>query len=38
MITLYHGALMPIQKPIATAGRPNLDFGRGFYTTTLNKH
>lgn len=37
MITLYHGALMPIPEPIVTAGRPNLDFGRGFYTTTLRE-
>lgn len=28
---------MPIPEPIVTAGRPNLDFGRGFYTTTLRE-
>ena len=33
MIEVFHGSVMPIEKPLATVGRPNLDFGKGFYVT-----
>lgn len=33
MITLYHGGVMVIEKPLAKIGRKNLDFGPGFYLT-----
>ena len=33
MITLFHGSSAEIRKPLALAGRQNLDFGRGFYLT-----
>lgn len=32
---LYHGSNMEVAQPLAFAGRRNLDFGRGFYTTRL---
>lgn len=32
---LYHGSNMEVAQPLALAGRRNLDFGRGFYTTRL---
>jgi len=35
MIELYHGATMVIEHPICSAGRDNLDFGKGFYLTSL---
>ena len=31
MITLFHGSSAEIRKPLALAGRQNLDFGRGCY-------
>ena len=30
---LYHGAIMPVHEPLAHVGRPDLDFGPGFYLT-----
>lgn len=30
---LYHGSNIEVAQPLALAGRRNLDFGRGFYTT-----
>lgn len=35
MTTLYHGSYTAIEKPIAIYGRKDLDFGLGFYMTTL---
>ena len=32
---LYHGTNLTVEKPLADAGRRNLDFGKGFYTTRL---
>ena len=32
---LYHGSNIEVAQPLALAGRRNLDFGRGFYTTRL---
>lgn len=32
---IYHGSNIAITQPLAQAGRRNLDFGRGFYTTRL---
>ena len=37
MITLYHGSNIEVSAPLAKAGRNNLDFGRGFYLTTIRK-
>jgi hypothetical protein len=37
MITLYHGSNIKVSAPLAKAGRNNLDFGRGFYLTTIRK-
>lgn len=34
---LYHGSFIEIQKPDLMHSRPNVDFGRGFYTTPLRK-
>lgn len=34
-ITLYHGSTLTIERPLAKAGRADLDFGRGFYLTSL---
>lgn len=33
MITVYHGGVERIEKPLAKVGRKNLDFGHGFYVT-----
>lgn len=32
---LYHGSSLEIPSPDLTHSRPNVDFGRGFYTTPL---
>lgn len=32
---LYHGSNITVSQPLAFAGRRNLDFGKGFYTTRL---
>ena len=34
---LYHGSYMVINQPRADAGRRNLDFGRGFYLTSIRE-
>jgi hypothetical protein len=34
MIKLYHGSTMAVRKPSLRPGRPNADFGKGFYTTS----
>lgn len=31
---LYHGSTVAVRKPSIRAGRPNADFGKGFYTTS----
>lgn len=33
MITVYHGGITKVDRPLAKAGRKNLDFGQGFYVT-----
>lgn len=35
MMTLYHGSHTAVEKPLAKAGRKNLDFGQGFYLTSI---
>ena len=37
MLTVYHGATCPVSQPLCSAGRSNLDFGRGFYVTNLRE-
>ncbi|MFR2011859.1 MAG: DUF3990 domain-containing protein [Christensenellales bacterium] len=32
---LYHGSFLEIARPDLVHSRPNVDFGRGFYVTTL---
>ncbi|MGN0299685.1 MAG: DUF3990 domain-containing protein [Lachnospiraceae bacterium] len=32
---LYHGSFLEIAKPDLEHSRPNVDFGRGFYTTPI---
>ena len=34
MIRLYHGYTVAVRKPSLRPGRPNADFGKGFYTTS----
>jgi len=34
---VYHGGTVKIEKPDIIIGRYNLDFGKGFYTTTLKE-
>lgn len=31
---LYHGSTVEVRKPAISRGRPNTDFGKGFYATT----
>lgn len=31
---LYHGSTVAVRKPFLRIGRPNADFGKGFYTTS----
>ncbi len=35
MITLYHGSYAAVSQSQASRGRRNLDFGQGFYLTSL---
>ncbi len=35
MLTVYHGGTTEIRHPKVDAGRPNLDFGSGFYLTDI---
>ncbi|MBR2235887.1 MAG: DUF3990 domain-containing protein [Prevotella sp.] len=37
MTTLYHGSYAAVSQPQASQGRCNLDFGRGFYLTSLRQ-
>ena len=37
-MTLYHGSSAVIQKPDISFARETTDFGRGFYTTTIEFH
>lgn len=37
MTTLYHGSCMTVSQPLAKAGRRNLDFGPGFYLTSIKE-
>ena len=37
MKTLYHGSHVAVPEPLARAGRKNLDFGRGFYLTSIEE-
>lgn len=37
MLTVYHGSTTEVSRPLAKIGRPNLDFGPGFYVTTLRE-
>jgi len=37
MITVYHGGTEIIKQPICRIGRPNLDFGQGFYITDVKE-
>ena len=32
-ITIYHGSPSVVEKPALGLGKPNNDFGSGFYTT-----
>ena len=32
---LYHGSTVIVDKPLVSYGRDNLDFGKGFYTTSM---
>ena len=32
---LYHGSFQEVSKPDLEHSRPNVDFGRGFYTTPI---
>ena len=34
---LYHGSFMVVDKPDLIHSRPNVDFGKGFYTTPIYK-
>lgn len=36
-ITVYHGGTAIIEAPLANVGRPNLDFGLGFYITDMRQ-
>ena len=36
-IIVYHGGTETIENPICKFGRKNLDFGQGFYVTTLRE-
>ena len=35
MIRLYHGSTVAVRRPFLRPGRPNADFGKGFYTTSV---
>jgi hypothetical protein len=37
MLTVYHGATAIIDFPLVSVGRPNLDFGKGFYVTDIRE-
>ena len=35
ILELYHGGTVRIENPIVSCGRPDLDFGPGFYLTDI---
>lgn len=35
MMTVFHGSMIEITEPLVLLGRSNLDFGQGFYVSTL---
>ena len=37
MITVFHGSVVEVDKPLVKLGRKNLDFGQGFYVTDLRE-
>ena len=37
MLTVFHGATCAVRQPLCFAGRPNLDFGQGFYVTDIRE-
>ena len=37
MITLYHGSVTAVSNPLTNLGRNDLDFGPGFYMTSLRE-
>ena len=37
MMWVYHGAACVVQNPIVGHGRSDLDFGQGFYVTSLRE-
>lgn len=34
---VYHGATQKVEHPVCDFGRPNLDFGQGFYVTDIKE-
>ena len=34
---LYHGSILEIPRPSVSVGRPDLDFGQGFYLTDIRE-
>lgn len=36
-ITVYHGGTEYVKAPLCHIGRPNLDFGQGFYVTDIEE-
>ncbi len=36
-LTVYHGATQIVDRPSCKSGRPNLDFGQGFYLTDMKE-
>lgn len=37
MIIVFHGSVIEVSSPLVALGRPNLDFGQGFYVTDLRE-
>lgn len=37
MIEVYHGGTEIVNRPLVNVGRPNLDFGPGFYITDIKE-
>ena len=37
MITVFHGSVVQVDKPLVMLGRKNLDFGQGFYITDIKE-
>ncbi len=34
---VYHGSIVEVGRPLVVLGRPNLDFGQGFYVTDIRQ-